>query len=110
MAPGPPSPPSSNIKSPSQSPSHRASRSSTANTYLSRLHLLSSTTPTSKTPEAMAPKRAPVPRRQESKSIFSTAYTAVTDPENRSVVTGVAMFAAGVAFLHSSWSEFLLPA
>ncbi|KXL45729.1 hypothetical protein M433DRAFT_149526 [Acidomyces richmondensis BFW] len=30
-------------------------------------------------------------------------------PENRSLVTAVTFFAAGVAFLHSSWSEILLP-
>lgn len=125
MAPGPPSPPSSNIKASSQSPSHRASRSSAAKyrtscpsvsaRYLRQNHFkknraltleprAAATVPfappssffhnsTNQTPEAMAPKRAPVPRRQESKSVFSTAYTAVTDPENRSVVTGVAMFA-----------------
>ncbi|OTA31616.1 hypothetical protein BTJ68_07279 [Hortaea werneckii EXF-2000] len=33
----------------------------------------------------------------------------VTSQENRSVVTAVTFFAAGVAFLHSSWSEILLP-
>ncbi|KAL2358629.1 hypothetical protein BJ546DRAFT_1057049 [Cryomyces antarcticus] len=33
----------------------------------------------------------------------------LTAPENRSVVTAVGLFAAGVAFLHSSWSEILLP-
>ncbi|KAF4306998.1 hypothetical protein GTA08_BOTSDO05226 [Botryosphaeria dothidea] len=58
----------------------------------------------------MPPKRAPVPRRPESQSLFSTAYTTVTSPENRTVVTALGMFAAGVAFLHSSWSEILLPA
>ncbi|KAL1637630.1 hypothetical protein SLS58_009233 [Diplodia intermedia] len=59
----------------------------------------------------MVPKRAPAPaRRPESQSMFSTAYATVTNPENRPVITGVAMFAAGVAFLHSSWSELLLPA
>ncbi|TKA49582.1 hypothetical protein B0A54_00249 [Friedmanniomyces endolithicus] len=33
----------------------------------------------------------------------------LSSPENRSVVISVAFFAAGVAFLHSSWSEILLP-
>ncbi|KJX92485.1 hypothetical protein TI39_contig5847g00004 [Zymoseptoria brevis] len=33
----------------------------------------------------------------------------VANPENRTVVTAVGFFAAGVAFLHSSWSEILLP-
>ncbi|KAF2828388.1 hypothetical protein CC86DRAFT_368639 [Ophiobolus disseminans] len=35
---------------------------------------------------------------------------AFTDKENRSVVTAIGMFAIGVAFLHSSWAEILLPA
>lgn len=41
----------------------------------------------------MPPKRAPVPRRPESQSLFSTAYTTVTSPENRTVVTALGMFA-----------------
>lgn len=43
--------------------------------------------------DAMPPKRAPVPRRPESQSLFSTAYTTVTSPENRTVVTALGMFA-----------------
>ncbi|KAH7038574.1 hypothetical protein B0J12DRAFT_744119 [Macrophomina phaseolina] len=58
----------------------------------------------------MPPKRAAGAPRQGSQSLFTTAYSTVTSPENRTVVTALGMFAAGVAFLHSSWSEILLPA
>ncbi|THX70807.1 hypothetical protein D6D04_09771 [Aureobasidium pullulans] len=51
----------------------------------------------------MAPKRA------QSQGAISQMYTSLASPDNRSVVTAVAFFAAGVAFLHSSWSEILLP-
>ncbi|KAJ4305205.1 hypothetical protein N0V90_000736 [Kalmusia sp. IMI 367209] len=40
----------------------------------------------------------------------SGAYQTVMSKENRSVVTAIGMFAVGVAFLHSSWAEILLPA
>jgi len=43
------------------------------------------------------------------KGIVGETYEALTSADNRSVVTAVAFFAAGVAFLHSSWSELLLP-
>ncbi|KAF1352559.1 hypothetical protein BDV97DRAFT_397570 [Delphinella strobiligena] len=33
----------------------------------------------------------------------------LSSAENRSLVTAVTVFAAGVAFLSSSWSEILLP-
>ncbi|KAH7380683.1 hypothetical protein BKA66DRAFT_465180 [Pyrenochaeta sp. MPI-SDFR-AT-0127] len=39
-----------------------------------------------------------------------TALRTFTSAENRSVVSAVGMFAIGVAFLHSSWAEILLPA
>ncbi|KAG9679118.1 hypothetical protein KCU99_g1753, partial [Aureobasidium melanogenum] len=51
----------------------------------------------------MAPKRA------NQQGAISQVYTSLASPDNRSVVTAVAFFAAGVAFLHSSWSEMLLP-
>ncbi|KAF2687057.1 hypothetical protein K458DRAFT_295578 [Lentithecium fluviatile CBS 122367] len=38
------------------------------------------------------------------------AYQTIMSPDNRSVVTAIGMFAVGVAFLHSSWAEILLPA
>ncbi|KZF24296.1 hypothetical protein L228DRAFT_245208 [Xylona heveae TC161] len=59
----------------------------------------------------MAPKRVVVQARQEpvQPSFFKAAYEEVTSPENRSLVTAAGLFAAGVAFLHSSWSEILLP-
>ncbi|EME41900.1 hypothetical protein DOTSEDRAFT_46773 [Dothistroma septosporum NZE10] len=50
--------------------------------------------------------RSVAPRKS---GIASDTYAFITSPENRSVVTSVAFFAAGVAFLHSSWSEILLP-
>ncbi|KAF1921097.1 hypothetical protein BDU57DRAFT_509708 [Ampelomyces quisqualis] len=43
-------------------------------------------------------------------SFVRTTLRAFADKENRSVVTAVGMFAIGVAFLHSSWAEILLPA
>ncbi|KAF2761387.1 hypothetical protein EJ05DRAFT_497937 [Pseudovirgaria hyperparasitica] len=55
----------------------------------------------------MAPKRnvaRPAP------GYASSTYQAITSPDNRSIVTAVGLFAAGVAFLHSSWSEILIPA
>ncbi|KAF2723153.1 putative TOM core complex subunit Tom6 [Polychaeton citri CBS 116435] len=33
----------------------------------------------------------------------------LTSPENRSVVTAITFFAGAVVFLHSSWSEVLIP-
>ncbi|KAH6683121.1 hypothetical protein B0J14DRAFT_647345 [Halenospora varia] len=64
----------------------------------------------------MAPKatRVPVqrvdaPRRSSNKGYVSSAYSALTSPENASVVRSVAVFGAAVAFFSSSWSEFLLP-
>ncbi|PPJ58070.1 hypothetical protein CBER1_03881 [Cercospora berteroae] len=36
-------------------------------------------------------------------------YNWVTSADNRSVVTSLAFFAGGVAFLSSSWAEILLP-
>ncbi|KAF2019657.1 hypothetical protein BU24DRAFT_419277 [Aaosphaeria arxii CBS 175.79] len=32
-----------------------------------------------------------------------------TSSENRPIVTAIGLFAIGVTFLHSSWSEILLP-
>ncbi|KAF2165749.1 hypothetical protein M409DRAFT_24037 [Zasmidium cellare ATCC 36951] len=46
---------------------------------------------------------------RRNKGFASDTYNFLTDAENRSVVTSVAFFAAGVAFLHSSWAEILLP-
>ncbi|OCK86245.1 hypothetical protein K432DRAFT_376897 [Lepidopterella palustris CBS 459.81] len=40
----------------------------------------------------------------------SAVISGIISQENRAVVTAVGMFVAGVAFLHSSWSEILLPA
>ncbi|KAF1825983.1 uncharacterized protein K489DRAFT_376376 [Dissoconium aciculare CBS 342.82] len=59
----------------------------------------------------MAPKGRGLPggRAPAQQGFASTAYQAITSSDNRSVVTSIAFFAAGVAFLSSSWSEFLLP-
>ncbi|EMC92659.1 hypothetical protein BAUCODRAFT_37563 [Baudoinia panamericana UAMH 10762] len=46
---------------------------------------------------------------QQRGNYASQIFNELTSPENRSVVTAVTFFAAGVAFLHSSWSEILLP-
>ncbi|KAF2225564.1 hypothetical protein BDZ85DRAFT_279243 [Elsinoe ampelina] len=59
----------------------------------------------------MPPKRyvtAPA-QRQSNSSYVRNIINEVTSPENRSVVTAVGFFAAGVAFLHSSWSDVLRP-
>ncbi|KAI1438437.1 TOM core complex subunit Tom6 [Xylaria sp. CBS 124048] len=57
----------------------------------------------------MPPKRiAGEPRSKASKNIIATTYSALTSPENASVVGSVAMFGAAIAFLASPWSEYLL--
>ncbi|KAI0390452.1 hypothetical protein F5Y17DRAFT_461763 [Xylariaceae sp. FL0594] len=43
------------------------------------------------------------------KGVIAQTYSALTSPENATVVKSVAIFGAAVAFLSSSWSEFLLP-
>jgi len=40
---------------------------------------------------------------------FGSLYQELKSPENASVVKGVAVFAVAVTFLHSSWSELLVP-
>ncbi|EPE34644.1 hypothetical protein GLAREA_10338 [Glarea lozoyensis ATCC 20868] len=47
--------------------------------------------------------------KQGSKGYFGEAYSAITAPENASVVRSVAIFGVAIAFFSSSWSEFLLP-
>ncbi|PSN67152.1 hypothetical protein BS50DRAFT_573894 [Corynespora cassiicola Philippines] len=56
-------------------------------------------------PKAVASKG----RTVQEPSFARSTVQAFTSQENRSVVTAVGMFAIGVAFLHSSWSEVLLP-
>ncbi|KAF2645099.1 hypothetical protein P280DRAFT_391005 [Massarina eburnea CBS 473.64] len=59
----------------------------------------------------MAPKTVSSKGRTLAEPNFAqSAYQSFTSKENRSVVTAIGMFAAGVAFLHSSWAEMLLPA
>ncbi|KAL4792761.1 hypothetical protein BDV19DRAFT_391887 [Aspergillus venezuelensis] len=50
----------------------------------------------------MAPKHS-------EKSFLSTAYEQVTSPEHTTIVRSVIVFGLGVAFLHSSLSELLMP-
>ncbi|KAI2640206.1 hypothetical protein GGS21DRAFT_505665 [Xylaria nigripes] len=59
----------------------------------------------------MAPRRiAGEPRsRAASKGVIASTYSALTSPENASVVKSIAIFGAAVAFFASPWSEFLLP-
>ncbi|KAI8624950.1 hypothetical protein F5Y19DRAFT_480003 [Xylariaceae sp. FL1651] len=61
----------------------------------------------------MAPKRIAVEpagsRSRASKGVIASTYSAITSPENASVVRSVAIFGAAVAFFASPWSEFLLP-
>ncbi|EMD60866.1 hypothetical protein COCC4DRAFT_32238 [Bipolaris maydis ATCC 48331] len=49
-------------------------------------------------------------RTVQEPSFASSTISAFTSKENRSIVTAAGMFALGVAFLHSSWAEILLPA
>jgi len=79
-------------------------------------------------PKGGAPRGTALGRPVPQKGGYaSQVYNGLTDPENRSVVTSLAFFAvsqmnelygeevyaddvqAGVAFLHSSWSDLLLP-
>ncbi|KAF7131184.1 hypothetical protein CNMCM5793_004234 [Aspergillus hiratsukae] len=43
------------------------------------------------------------------KGFLGAAYEELTAPENATIVRSLLVFGAGVAFLHSSLSEFLLP-
>ncbi|PWY78117.1 hypothetical protein BO94DRAFT_537902 [Aspergillus sclerotioniger CBS 115572] len=56
----------------------------------------------------MVPRQRVVSGRPQ-KSFFTTAYEEVTHPENATIVRSILIFGAGVAFLHSSLSELLLP-
>ncbi|ORY02951.1 hypothetical protein BCR34DRAFT_492740 [Clohesyomyces aquaticus] len=56
-------------------------------------------------PKGIKP-RAPTAEPNYARSVVQ----GLTSPDNRSVVTAIGLFAVGVAFLHSSWSEILLPA
>ncbi|KAI5360846.1 Putative mitochondrial import receptor subunit Tom6 [Septoria linicola] len=49
------------------------------------------------------------PRQPQRGGFARETYNWVTSSDNRSVVTSLAFFAGGVAFLSSSWSEILLP-
>ncbi|KAL2753961.1 hypothetical protein ACRALDRAFT_1062938 [Sodiomyces alcalophilus JCM 7366] len=62
----------------------------------------------------MAPKRILVERsgssrHRQPKGAIASTYDALTSPENASIVRSIAIFGASVAFLASSWGEFLLP-
>ncbi|KAF7900169.1 hypothetical protein EAE99_012311 [Botrytis elliptica] len=48
-------------------------------------------------------------RPAQSKGYFASTYTALTAPENASVVRSIGVFGIAVAFFSSSWSEYLLP-
>ncbi|EMF16174.1 uncharacterized protein SEPMUDRAFT_38233 [Sphaerulina musiva SO2202] len=49
------------------------------------------------------------PRQPPRGGFARETYKWFTSSENRSVVTSLAFFAGGVAFLSSSWAEVLLP-
>ncbi|KXJ95097.1 hypothetical protein Micbo1qcDRAFT_200534 [Microdochium bolleyi] len=57
----------------------------------------------------MAPKRVESGRPRAAPGLIGSTYAALTSPENASVVRSVAVFGAAVAFLATSWGEFLLP-
>ncbi|KAI9643961.1 hypothetical protein NHQ30_007312 [Ciborinia camelliae] len=48
-------------------------------------------------------------RTAQPKGYLASTYTALTAPENASVVRSIGIFGVAVAFFSSSWSEFLLP-
>ncbi|KAF2738190.1 hypothetical protein EJ04DRAFT_509854 [Polyplosphaeria fusca] len=58
----------------------------------------------------MPPKTVKSRQQAREPSYASNTLAMFTDKENRGVVTAIGLFAVGVAFLHSSWSEILLPA
>ncbi|KAA8645596.1 putative TOM core complex subunit Tom6 [Aspergillus tanneri] len=57
----------------------------------------------------MAPKQVIVSSGRPQKGFLSAAYDEITHPENATIVRSLLVFGAGVAFLHSSLSELLLP-
>ncbi|ROV87182.1 hypothetical protein VMCG_10654 [Cytospora schulzeri] len=61
----------------------------------------------------MPPKRVvyvqPGGSRRQPKGYFASTYDTLTSPENSAMVKAIASFTVGVAFLGSSWGEFLLP-
>ncbi|KAL5358904.1 hypothetical protein BJX96DRAFT_147459 [Aspergillus floccosus] len=57
----------------------------------------------------MAPKQHIVAAGRPQKGFFASAYEEITRPENATIVRSIVVFGAGVAFLHSSLSELLLP-
>ncbi|EAW10931.1 putative TOM core complex subunit Tom6 [Aspergillus clavatus NRRL 1] len=58
----------------------------------------------------MSPKqRVVVAGSRPQKGFFGAAYEELTASENTTIVRSLLVFGAGVAFLHSSLSEFLLP-
>ncbi|OQD72606.1 hypothetical protein PENDEC_c020G01112 [Penicillium decumbens] len=58
----------------------------------------------------MAPNRVVVSNNgRPQKSFMSTIYDEATSPENTTIVRSLLVFSAGVAFLHSSLGEILLP-
>ncbi|RDI88759.1 hypothetical protein Vi05172_g1423 [Venturia inaequalis] len=48
-------------------------------------------------------------RAMQEKNFAQTVVGELTSADNRQVLTAVGLFVAGVAFLHSSFSELLLP-
>ncbi|KAF3761071.1 hypothetical protein M406DRAFT_324626 [Cryphonectria parasitica EP155] len=62
----------------------------------------------------MPPKRVIVERgygsgKRIQKGYFASTYETLTSPENSAMVKAIASFGVGVAFLSTSWGEFLLP-
>ncbi|KAF2432369.1 hypothetical protein EJ08DRAFT_695480 [Tothia fuscella] len=60
----------------------------------------------------MPPKQQAIRGRSnatQEKGMARKVVEEITSPDNRQVITAVGLFVAGVAFLHSSLSEILLP-
>ncbi|KAK7533861.1 putative TOM core complex subunit Tom6 [Phyllosticta citribraziliensis] len=57
----------------------------------------------------MPVKRAANTGSKKEQGYVGSAWSTVTSSDNRTMVTALGMFAAGVAFFHSSWSEIMLP-
>ncbi|PLB49622.1 putative TOM core complex subunit Tom6 [Aspergillus steynii IBT 23096] len=57
----------------------------------------------------MPPKQVVFSSGRPQKGFIGTAYDEITHPENTTIVRSLLVFGAGVAFLHSSLGELLLP-
>ncbi|KAK7512651.1 putative TOM core complex subunit Tom6 [Phyllosticta citriasiana] len=57
----------------------------------------------------MPVKRAVYAGSKKEQGYFGSAWSTVTSSDNRTMVTALGMFAAGVVFFNSSWSDIMMP-